>query len=72
MPADPGGDAGESEAAMGEFAVPQRQVRVQVLLQDGRQLSGEVYVPETGPYGQPGHLIDRLNQESEDFLALRW
>ena len=55
---------------MGEFAVPQRVVRVQVLLQDGRELSGEVYVPETGPYGEPGHLIDRLNQESEDFLAL--
>ncbi len=56
---------------MGEFAVPQREVRVQILLQDGRELSGEVYVPETGPYGEPGHLIDRLNQESEDFLALK-
>ncbi len=56
---------------MGDFAVPQRAVRVQVLLQDGRQLTGEVFVPETGPYGEPGHLIDRLNQESEDFLALK-
>ncbi len=55
---------------MGEFAVPQREVEVEVLLRDGRELSGEVYVPETGPYGEPGHLIDRLNQESEDFLAL--
>ncbi len=56
---------------MGDFAVPQREVRVKVLIQDGRALSGEVYVPETGPYGEPGHLIDRLNQESEDFLALK-
>lgn len=56
---------------MEEYAVPQREVRVQVLLQDGRELSGEVYVPETGPYGEPGHLIDRLNQESEEFLALK-
>ncbi len=56
---------------MEEFAVPQREVRVLIHLQDGRKLSGQVYVPETGPYGQPGHLIDRLNQESEDFLALK-
>ncbi len=56
---------------MEEFAVPQRAVGVHVLLQDGRRLAGDVYVPETGPYGEPGHLIDRLNQESEDFLALR-
>ncbi len=56
---------------MGEFAVPQREVEVEVLLQDGRKLRGEVYVPETGAYGEPGHLIDRLNQESEDFLALK-
>ncbi len=56
---------------MEDFVVPQRAVRVKVLLQDGRLLAGEVYVPETGPYGQPGHLIDRLNQETEDFLALK-
>ncbi len=56
---------------MGEFTVPQREVKVRILLQDGRDLTGVVYVPETGPYGEPGHLIDRLNQESEDFLVLR-
>ncbi len=55
---------------MGEFAVPQREVTVRILLQDGRKLTGTVYVAETGPYGEPGHLIDRLNLESEDFLAL--
>ncbi len=55
---------------MGEFAVPQREVKVVVLLQDGRELTGVVYVPETGPDGEPGRLIDRLNQEPE-FLALK-
>ncbi len=55
---------------MGEFAVPQREVEVLILLQDGRELSGVTYVPAIGPDGEPGHLIDRLNQEPE-FLVLR-
>ncbi len=56
---------------MEEFAVPQREVRVLVLLQDGRELTGVMYVPETGPDDEPGRLIDRLNQEAEEFLALK-
>ncbi len=56
---------------MGELAVPQREVGVRILLQDGRELTGEVFVPEIGPYGEPGNLIERLNQESDDFLVLK-
>ncbi len=56
---------------MEDFAVPQREVGVRMLLQDGRELTGVVFVPEIGSYGEPGNLIERLNQESEGFLALK-
>jgi len=56
---------------MQEYSVPQREVQVQVHLLDGRDLDGVTYVPEIGPDGGPGHLIDRLNEENEEFIALR-
>ena len=56
---------------MKDFAVPQRELKVLVQLQDGRELTGTVFAPEIGPFGEPGHLIDRLNEEEEDFLALK-
>ena len=56
---------------MEEFAVPKREVRVRVLLQDGRELGGVMYAPASGPDGGPGQLLDQLNQEAKDFLVLR-
>ena len=56
---------------MEDFAVPKREVNVRVLLEDGRDLSGLMYVPAIGPDGGPGQLIDQLNQEANDFLVLR-
>lgn len=56
---------------MDEYAVPQREVDVKVLLEKGLTLSGQVYVPAVGPDGGPGRLIDQLNQEADEFMALR-
>ena len=56
---------------MEELAVLQREVQVNLHLQDGRDLAGTMFVPAVGPDGGPGHLIDRLNEESEEFVALR-
>ncbi len=56
---------------MNELAVLQREVEVELHLQDGRDLAGTMFVPLIGPDGGPGHLIDRLNEESEEFVALR-
>lgn len=55
---------------MESYAVPQREVQVRVRLLDGRDLSGHMYAPSAGPDGEPGHLIDRLNDDSVKFLAL--
>lgn len=56
---------------MEEFVVPQRHVKVRLHLQDGRDLAGTMFVPAIGPDGEPGHLVDRLNEETEEFVALR-
>ena len=56
---------------MEDLAVQQREIRVKLHLQDGRDLIGTMFVPMVGPYGEPAHLIGRLNEESEEFVALR-
>ena len=56
---------------MKELAVLQREVKVVLHLLDGRNLTGAMFVPAVGPDGGPGHLIERLNEESEEFVALR-
>ncbi len=56
---------------MNDLAVLQREVEVELHLQDGRDLEGTMFVPLIGPDGGPGHLIDRLNEESEEFVALK-
>lgn len=55
---------------MEELSVPQREVQVRIHLQDGRNVGGKMYVPAVGPDGGPGHLIDRLNEEAEQFVVL--
>ena len=55
---------------MEAYAVPQREVKVQVQLLDGRELVGTMYAPIADAEGQPGHLIERLNDESIQFVAL--
>jgi hypothetical protein len=53
------------------FRVPQRETPVKVLLDDGRTIAGEFFTPVAGPDGLPGRVLDRLNDVTEDFLALR-
>jgi hypothetical protein len=55
---------------MDGFRVPQRGLQVRVLLEGNQELVGKLYVPATGPYGGPGRLSDRLNNESEAFMPL--
>ncbi len=45
-------------------------MEVSVLLEDGRKLDGVLYAPPSGPAGDPGRLVDRLNDDSESFVAL--
>ncbi len=53
------------------FRVPRRETAVRVLLDDGRILDGEFFTAVQGPDGLPGRVVDRLNDSSEEFLALR-
>lgn len=55
---------------MESYVVPQRKVQVQVQLLDGSELAGDMYAPAVGVDGEPGHLIDSLNEESVDFVVL--
>jgi hypothetical protein len=55
---------------MDEYRVPQRKVPVRVRLEDGRDIEGFLFAPDTGPDGEPGRVVDRLNDEPERFLAL--
>lgn len=56
---------------MKDFQVPQRTVHVQVRLDGGAELEGQLFAPSAGPDGAPGRLGDRLNDPDENFLALR-
>ena len=51
------------------FRVPQRQVKVRVKL-EGQELTGHMYVPAVGESGNPGRLIDRLNENADAYLPL--
>ena len=55
---------------MDQFRVPQRKIAVELTLVGGTRLAGEAYVPETGPGGEPGRLVDRLNDGGERFLPV--
>lgn len=55
---------------MKKFRVPQREVVATVTLYGGQQRRGRLFVPPSGPRGGPGRLTDRLNDDSERFLAL--
>lgn len=55
---------------MKAFRTPRRVVPVRVLLEDGRKWEGGLYAPAAGPDGNPGRLIDRLNDDAEEFLPL--
>lgn len=54
---------------MEEYVVPQREVQVRVRLLDGRELSGHMFAYTAGPDREPGHLLDRLNDDSVKFMA---
>jgi len=52
------------------FRTPRRVVPVRVLLDDGRKLEGGLYAPGARADGTPGRLVDRLNDDTEEFLPL--
>ncbi|MCG8455695.1 MAG: hypothetical protein MI919_05390 [Holophagales bacterium] len=55
---------------MESIRIPQRQVDVRVKIFGGQELNGLMYVPETGPDGGPGRLLERLNLEEQMFIPL--
>jgi hypothetical protein len=50
--------------------IPRQEVEVKILLEDKQLIVGRLYVPTTGPFGGPGRLEDRLNDEKEEFMPL--
>ncbi|ANM29083.1 hypothetical protein ABI59_04940 [Acidobacteria bacterium Mor1] len=50
--------------------IPQRVVSVGIMLEDGHTLEGEMYVPEVGPDGLAGRVIDRLNDPNERYIPV--
>ena len=50
--------------------MPQRVVAVKLMLDDGHVLDGEMYVPEVGPDGLAGRVIDRLNDPEERYVPV--
>lgn len=55
---------------MHTLRIPQRMVPVRVLLADSQTVEGGFYVPAIGPDGRPGRLLDRLNDDAEEFVPL--
>jgi len=53
------------------FRVPRRETPVRLLLDDARVLDGGLFTALTGPDGLPGRVVDRLNDPTEEFVALR-
>ncbi len=53
---------------MNSLRTPQRVVAVRILLEEGRTLEGGFYTPATRHDGSPGRLLDRLNDDTEEFL----
>ena len=55
---------------METFKVPQREIEARLLLEGGQEIDGKLFTPELGPDGEPGRILDRLNDPAENFLAL--
>lgn len=53
-----------------KYRVPQRQVKVRVKLEGGQDLTGMMYVPTVGEAGNPGRLLDRLNENADAYMPL--
>ena len=56
---------------MEEFRIPKREAHVQVLLDDGRVLDGEIFATFRGRDGRPGRVLDRLNEIDQEFIAMQ-
>jgi hypothetical protein len=52
------------------YKVPKVETRVRILLDDGRTLDGSVFTSVTGPRGGPETILDRLTDDSEEFVPL--
>ena len=55
---------------MDTFRIPRAEIEAKILLADGDEITGQVFVPEVGPSGRPGRMVDRLSDEQEPFLPV--
>lgn len=55
---------------MDELRVPRRQVRVRIVLDDGRTLDGDLFVSPIMPDGGAERVVDRLNDPHDDFVPV--
>jgi hypothetical protein len=55
---------------MTTFRVPRREIKARVLLEGGQEIEGQLFASMDGQFGEPGLLIDRLNDATEPFLPV--
>jgi hypothetical protein len=55
---------------MDVFRIPRREVHVELVLRGGQEMAGVLYASNTDRGGHPGSLLERLNNESENFIPL--
>jgi len=55
---------------MDTFRLPRAEIEAKILLVDGDEITGRVFIPQFGPSGAPGRLVDRLNDEQEPFVPV--
>jgi hypothetical protein len=54
---------------MEELRVPRAEIEARILLEDGYEIAGRVFIPEVGPSGA-ARLVDRLSDPLEPFLPV--
>ncbi len=52
------------------YRIPRREVRVRVLVDDGRTLDGNLFTAETGAAGRLEDVLQYLNETNDDFVPL--
>lgn len=55
---------------MTTYRVPRRQINARVLLEGGQEIEGQLFASMEDQFGEPGLLIDRLNDVTEPFLPV--
>ena len=55
---------------MTTFRVPRREISARVITEGGQEIQGKLFAALEGQFGEPGLLIDRLNDDTEPFLPV--